>query len=417
MNMKVETFGVLGAGIMGRGIAEVAALKGGFERVLLYDAAAAQVAAAVDAIRQSFHGLAEKGRLTTDEKERALARLQAAHDPADLAGCQFVIEAVTEDFAVKQAVLSGLSGLLAADARIATNTSSIPITRLAAQTKQPANFIGLHFMNPANRMKGVELIRGLRTSDDTCELALALARRFEKEATVCKDRAGFVVNRVLIPMLNDAAHAVEEGGGSIESVDAWFTRAASGPHHRMGPLMLADLIGLDTVCRILAVLAGELGAAYKACGLLERLVAAGACGQKTGRGFYVWERGRPGGVNTEAAGAAGDAAAAARRAWLLMANEAVKVLEEGVSGAGDIDRAAIHCLNHPLGILAALDAYGLDAACAELGALFERGGDAYRPAGLLRRLVEAGCTGKSTAGVYSPAASGSVNPALEAFLR
>jgi len=426
---EIRTFGVIGTGVMGRGIAEVAATKGGFDRVVITDELQAQLDAAMAAIEKNLGYLADKGKLKPEEKAAALKRLTVSSDPAALAGCQFLVEAVPEKPEIKKKVLEAADRLLPEGAIIASNTSSIPITRLAALTHRPELCIGMHFMNPVPRMRGIEIIRGVHTSAETCRITLDLAKRFGKEITFSKDRAGFVINRILIPMLNDAAGGVGAGLARAEAVDKCFREEANGPKHPMGPLMLADLIGLDTVVHILRVLESELAPAYGPVPLLAKLLEKSALGAKSGSGFYLWSGGRSTGPNpmvAELAGAkeppADGAALVARRAWLWMMNEAVRVVEEGTSSVADVDRGCLHCLNHPEGILAALDRVGTAKVLADLEALQSRFGAAYQPAPLLRRLVEAGLGGQATgAGVYSwdsakPAPTG-VNPVLAEYLK
>jgi len=421
---KKSAFGVVGSGIMGRGIAEVAATRGGFGKVILYDVAQEQLDAATKGMDKGLSKLVEKGKIDEAAKKKALDCVATTTDAGELAGCGFVVEAVPESLEIKQKVFASLSGAVAADAIIASNTSSIPITRLAASVKKPENFIGMHFMNPVPRMKGLEIIKGLYTSKETCAATLALGAKFGKQITFSRDRAGFVINRVLIPMLNDAVLGLDAGLAAVEDVDKYF-KAEGGPQHPMGPFMLSDLIGLDTVEHILGVLAAELSDSFAPGALLSKLVEAGACGQKTGKGFYVWERGKPPVLNPQVVelqgkkADGGDAALVGRRAWLVMINEAVKVVEEGTSAVADVDRGCRFCLNHPRGILAALDGLGLAEACSGLQDMEKRFGAAYKPAPLLRRLVEAGIAGKDAGrGVYTWAAGeiSGTNPVLEAYL-
>ncbi|MHC4914730.1 MAG: 3-hydroxyacyl-CoA dehydrogenase [Planctomycetota bacterium] len=418
---ELKSFGVVGSGIMGRGIAEVAACRGGFEKVVLQDVVQEQLDGAVKTIEKDLSKLVEKGKMDEAAKGKALGVISATTDSDALAECGFVVEAVPEDLNIKERVLGAVSGAVGKGAVVASNTSSIPITRLAGFVRGPERFIGMHFMNPVPRMKGLEIIKGLYTSRDVCDLTLALGEKFGKKVTFSKDRAGFVINRVLIPMLNDAALGLDAGLGSVEAVDK-FCKAEAG--HPMGPFMLSDLIGLDTIEHILGVLAAELCESFAPAALLSKMVKAGACGQKTGKGFYVWERGKPPALNAEVAGLAGKKAAdegekLGRRAWLVMINEAVKVIEEGTSAVADVDRGCQFCLGHPKGILAALDELGADAALGGLEAAEKEFGAAYKPAPLLRRMVEAGFTGKSAGqGVYTwkgDEAAG-VNPVLEAYL-
>ena len=430
MTGSIRTFGVVGSGIMGRGIAEVAATKGGFDKVILHDSERGQLDAALATIEKDLAFLVGKGKLEAAAKDAAIKRVAAAAEIRELAGCDFVVEAVTENLEVKRGIFTALGRSTRPGAILASNTSSIPITRLAECTGRPENVIGMHFMNPVPRMKGLEIIRGLYTSEPTCRATLELAGRFGKEVTFSRDRAGFVINRILIPMLNDAIGGADALAAAPEAVDKFFTLDPKGPRHPMGPLMLADLIGLDTTGFILRVLEAELGPAFAPAPLLTRLVEKGALGSKSGKGFYLWQGGRPAGVSplvaelrsgARAAPAPEESAALARRAWLGMMNEAVKVVEEGTSSVADVDRGCRFCLNHPEGILVALDRYGVSEAAAELAALEGRFGAAYKPAPLLRRLAEAGLGGKAKgAGIYRwPAGQDSpagVNPVLETYL-
>jgi 3-hydroxybutyryl-CoA dehydrogenase len=429
MAKNIESFGVVGSGLMGRGIAEVAAVRGSFERVVLHDSEGAQLDAAGKAIAKNLAYLVDKGKLEKAAADRALGCIAASADRKALAGCGFVVEAVTERLEVKAGIFEALGRELPAEAILASNTSSIPITRLAACSGRPDKVIGMHFMNPVPRMKGVEIIRGLRTSPETCRITLELAARFGKEVSVSRDRAGFVVNRILIPMLNDAAAAVDAGLADVEPLDKYFALNPAGPKHPMGPLMLADLIGLDTTKHILAVLGAELGPAFAPAGILSQLVEKGALGAKSGRGFYLWEGGRAKGASPLVAelrvkptgSAAADPAPMARRAWLGMMNEAVRVVEEGTSSVADVDRACLYCLNQPVGIFVALDKFGVGAALKGLAEQEERFGPAYKPAALLRRLAEAGFGGQgSGAGIYAwkagQDAPAGVNPVLGEYL-
>jgi 3-hydroxyacyl-CoA dehydrogenase len=271
-------------------------------------------------------------------------------------------------------------------------------------------------------MKGLEIIKGLHTSKETCDTTLELGELFGKQVTFSRDRAGFVINRVLIPMLNDAAGGLDAGLGAVEPVDAWC-KAEAG--HPMGPFMLSDLIGLDTVVHILGVLAAELAAAFAPCALLDKLVGKGACGQKTGSGFYTWEKGKPPALNPLVAelaakpAAGGDGAKLGRRAWLVMINEAVKVIEEGTSTVPDVDRGCRFCLGHPRGILEALDVLGVPAALGAMEESEKSFGPAYKPAPLLRRMAEAGFAGRDAgAGVYSwkDGEIAGANAVLESYL-
>jgi len=269
---------VVGAGQMGSGIAQVVAASG--RRVSLYDAAPGAVDRGVEGMRRSLAKLAEKGGPPPDD---VLARVEPAEDlvPADL-----MIEAVVEDAAVKEDVFRRADELLPAGAILASNTSSIPITSLAAVTGRPDRVIGMHFFNPVPVLKLVEVIRGLETSDETAATIVELARDLGKEPAEANDFPGFVSNRILMPFINEAAYALMEGVAEAEAID---TIAKLGFAHPMGPLALADLIGLDTCVAIMEVLHEGLGdSRFAPCPLLRQYVQAGRLGRKSGRGFYVY---------------------------------------------------------------------------------------------------------------------------------
>ncbi len=282
--MEIKAIGVVGAGQMGGGIAHVAALAG--IDVALADVSAAVVEKGVAAIARNLDRQVAKGTVTAAAKAAALARIRAEVGLAGLAGCQLAIEAVVEDLDVKLGVLTELDRLLAPGAILASNTSSISITKLASATSRPERFIGMHFMNPVPMMQLVEVIRGLATGDDTYREVEALAKRLGKVPVEVNDFPGFVANRVLMPMINEAVYTVYEGVGTPEAVD---TVMKLGMNHPMGPLALADLIGLDTCLAILRVLHDGLGdPKYRPCPLLVKMVDAGRLGRKSGRGFYSY---------------------------------------------------------------------------------------------------------------------------------
>ena len=278
--MRFERVLVVGAGQMGGGIAQVVAASG--RRVSLHDAVPGAVDRARGAMEKSLAKLAEKGGPDPDE---VLARVEHADDlvPADL-----MIEAVIEDAAVKKDVFRRADEMLPADAILASNTSSIPITSLAAATGRPDRVIGMHFFNPVPVLQLVEVIRGLETSDETAAAILALAQELGKTPAEARDLPGFVSNRILMPFINEAAYALMEGVAEAEAID---TIATLGFAHPIGPLALADLIGLDTCVAIMEVLHSGLGdPKYAPCPLLRQYVQAGRLGRKTGRGFYSYER-------------------------------------------------------------------------------------------------------------------------------
>jgi 3-hydroxybutyryl-CoA dehydrogenase len=282
--MEITRIGVVGAGQMGNGIAHVAAVAG--LSVALRDVSKELVDKGLATIGRNLDRQVAKGTVTAAAKGEALGRITAGVGLAGLAGCELVVEAVVESFEVKEKVFRELDRLLAPEAILASNTSSISITKLAAVTSRPERFIGMHFMNPVPVMQLVEVIRGIATSDETFRTVEGLARRLGKVPVEVNDFPGFVSNRVLLPMINEAIYAVYEGVGTPEAVD---TVMKLGMNHPMGPLTLADFIGLDTCLAILRVLHDGLGdPKYRPCPLLVKMVDAGWLGKKSGRGFYAY---------------------------------------------------------------------------------------------------------------------------------
>ena len=281
---EIQTVGVVGAGTMGSGIAHVFA-RAGF-RVLLYDLEQRFLDRATGMIRTNLGREVAKGKLSEAEIEAVLARIEPTADQEALSSTDFVVEAASERFEVKAEIFRGLDRFLPASVILATNTSSISITKLAGQTGRPAQVIGMHFFNPVPVMTLVEVVRGLATSDATFETVHALALKLGKAPVAVNDAPGFVSNRVLMPLINEAAYAVMEGVASAEAVDQVFKL---GMAHPMGPLTLADFIGLDVCVDILRVLQEGFGdPKYSPCPLLVRMVDAGWLGRKSGRGFYSY---------------------------------------------------------------------------------------------------------------------------------
>jgi 3-hydroxybutyryl-CoA dehydrogenase len=282
MTNRLAKIGVIGAGQMGSGIAQVCVLAG--YEVLLNDVGVERVKAALAAIDANLARQVGAGKLTEAERKAATARLSAANTYQALADADLVIEAAVEDEAVKREILRHVSKVLKPSALLATNTSSISITRLAAATDRPEKFIGIHFMNPVPKMELVEIIRGIATADATFEAAKELTARLGKTAIRAEDFPAFIVNRILLPMINEAIYALHEGVGTVDAID---TAMRLGAHHPMGPLQLADFIGLDTCLSIMQVLhEGLADSKYRPCPLLVKYVEAGWLGRKAGRGFY-----------------------------------------------------------------------------------------------------------------------------------
>ncbi len=278
----IQTLGVIGAGQMGNGIAHVAA-QAGLDVVML-DISAEALARGMATLAKNMDRQVSKGTLTAADRDAAMARIVTTTDYAGFAACDLVIEAATEREDLKQKIFATLTPHLQANALVASNTSSIPITRLAAATDRPGRFVGMHFFNPVPLMKLVEVIRGLATEDATVEAVGDLATRLGKTVAYAADYPAFIVNRILMPMINEACFALQEGVGDVASIDAGMKL---GCNHPMGPLELADFIGLDTCVAVLQVLQEGIGdPKYRPNTLLRKHVEAGWLGRKSGRGFY-----------------------------------------------------------------------------------------------------------------------------------
>jgi len=287
--MSIERIGVIGAGQMGTGIAHVLSLAG-FD-VVLEDINTDQLGKALDRIDKNMHRQAARGIIKDDQIGPALKRVRTSQNLDAMMDRDLVIEAATEDESVKRKIFQELCTRINDKAMIATNTSSISVTRLAASTDRPEHFIGLHFMNPVPMMQLVEVIRGIATDDATFQTALDIVKRVGKTAAYAEDFPAFIVNRILLPMINEAVYTLYEGVGNVEAID---TAMRLGANHPMGPLQLADFIGLDTCLSVMQVLyEGLADSKYRPCPLLVKYVEAGWLGQKTGRGFYDYRGEKP----------------------------------------------------------------------------------------------------------------------------
>ena len=283
--MSIQSVGIIGAGTMGNGIAQACAVSG--LQVVMVDINDAAVQKGLTTIASSLDRLIKKEKMTEAEKSAALARIKTSTNYQDFTSTQMVIEAATENYELKLKILKQLDSIVSKDVIIASNTSSISITQMAAEVSSPERFIGMHFFNPVPLMSLVEIIRGLQTSDQTHALVQAMAKALGKEPITVKNAPGFVVNRILVPMINEAFFVLAEGLASPEDIDAGMKL---GCNHPIGPLALADMIGLDTCLAIMDVYFKNFNdSKYRACPLLREMVAAGYLGRKTGQGVYNYQ--------------------------------------------------------------------------------------------------------------------------------
>ncbi|HWG03436.1 MAG TPA: 3-hydroxybutyryl-CoA dehydrogenase [Beijerinckiaceae bacterium] len=289
MAIEIRKVGIVGAGQMGNGIAQVCA-AGGFD-VVLNDVSEERLREALATINGNFARATAKEQMTEDERKIALDRIKTSVDSQEFRDCDLVIEAASENEDVKRKIFAKLCPALKPDAYLASNTSSISITRLGSATDRAEKFIGIHFMNPVPRMQLVELIRGIATEEHTFEAAKVFIAKLGKTSIVAEDFPAFIVNRILLPMINEAIYTLYEGVGSVDSID---TAMRLGANHPMGPLQLADFIGLDTCLSVMQVLhEGLADSKYRPCPLLVKYVEAGWLGRKTQRGFYDYRGGHP----------------------------------------------------------------------------------------------------------------------------
>jgi len=289
MVTTLKSVGIIGAGQMGNGIAHVVAMSG--YDVVMNDLSQDRLDAAIEEIKVNMTRQASRGQISGDDMDKALKRITTSTDLSALGNVDLAIEAATEDEQVKRKIFAALCPLLRPDALVATNTSSISITRLAASTDRPEKFLGLHFMNPVPVMKLVEIIRGIATEDDAFQTVLAFVKDLGKTSAYAEDFPAFIVNRILLPMINEAIYTLYEGVGNVDAID---TAMRLGANHPMGPLQLADFIGLDTCLSVMQVLYDGLAdSKYRPCPLLVKYVEAGWLGKKVGRGFYDYRGEKP----------------------------------------------------------------------------------------------------------------------------
>ncbi len=383
---------VIGTGTMGSGIAQVAAQAG--HVTLLYDARSGAVDKAMVDLAATLDKLAGKGKLTTDEAAAILGRIKPVHNLKDLAPCGLVIEAIVEDLAIKQKLFTYLEVIVGADTLLATNTSSLSVTAIAAACIDPSRVIGLHFFNPAPVLPLVEVVPGLATSNDHQHRSIALMKAWGKTPVIGKDTPGFIVNRVARPFYGESIRIFEEGIADMATIDRAMKEIGG---FRMGPFELMDLIGNDINFAVTRIVWESFfyDPRYKPSFTQQRMVEAGWLGRKSGRGYYVYgekgqvqgqEQARPAGSSaSDLAGKIVD------RVVAMLINEAIDALHLGIATRDDIDMAMTKGVNYPKGLLKWADEKGLANVLAQLESLqTEYGEDRYRPSPLLRRMVREG---------------------------
>ncbi len=394
--MAIENVFVVGAGFMGHGIAQVSAMAG--YRVGLCDVSEESLRSGMENIRRSLQKLASKGRLDGQDGGRALERIATTSRLEDASSADLVVEAVPESLSLKKKVFGALDGICPPHALLATNTSAIPISSIAAATSRPERVVGIHFFGPVPLMRLVEIIRGLLTSRDTMDAADHWARSLGKKTVMVNmDHAGFVANRVNIPSSIEAVRMVDEGVASPEEID----RATGGFEAGVGPLQIVDNAGLDVACAAaMAIYRDTLDPKFLPPPLMRRMVAAGLLGRKSGRGFYDYSGGKRESYMAPPAATeeGGDRHAALLRRFLLPGIlEAIGLVEAGVATAEDVDKASRLGFNLPLGQLEMADSFGLDTVLEEASRLHAETGDPkFYPPPLLRRMVAAGLLGRKS---------------------
>jgi len=383
MGRGSEIVGILGAGTMGSGIAHVAAAAG--HQVLMYDERPEARASARDRVATDLSKLVERGKLTGRDKTEIADRIRPVDGLRALSPAVIVIEAIVEDYVPKQKLFAELGAFLPPESLLATNTSSLSVTALAASSGRPASFVGMHFFNPAPVMELVEVVRALQTSDETAARADDLLRRWKKEPIPVKDSPGFLVNRIARPFYGEALRIVEEHKATPGEVDAAMKQCG---RFKMGPFELMDLIGNDVNYAVTENIFREtyFDRRYVPSALQKKYVEAGFLGKKSGRGFYDYARPMP---HTEIEPARGSDIFL--RVLVMLINEAVEALRAGLASKEDIERAMIKATNYPLGLLHWADEIGLGEVHSRLSALFEAyGDDRYRPSPLLKQMARDG---------------------------